>query len=200
MNKIDYLKEDEPIYGQKYVCISFISPEGLRNTTVRGVKIRGSFDTYEEAQNNAKKLQELDPSFHIFIGEVGKWLPWDPSPDDKTKVRDSMYAEKELQEIVHEYEKNRERAKVVEQERKNEMRQKSLESAKKAKTQSAKQQLVEKKEKISESNDVNNIDHVKKQLDEHQKHVHNKEKEIIDLDENLNKLKDLYDQMQNKNK
>ena len=66
--KIDYLKEDEPIVGQKFVCISFISPEGLRNTTMRGVKIRGSFDTYEEAQKHAKHLQELDPTFHMFIG------------------------------------------------------------------------------------------------------------------------------------
>ena len=49
-NKIDHLKEDEPIPGQKFVCLSFVSPEGIRNCSVRGVKVRGVFSTYDEAK------------------------------------------------------------------------------------------------------------------------------------------------------
>lgn len=120
-NNKDYLKEDEPINGQNFVCLSFISPEGIKNTTVRALKIRGVFDTYEEAQEHAKRLQEKDPHFHIFVGEVGKWLPWDPNPDDKEKVKDSEYYEQELQKLIKGYEENRERARKEELARRNEM-------------------------------------------------------------------------------
>ena len=162
----DYLEVDNPIPGQNYTCISFISPENtlakkelfmfnkymsqrcaeletkvdeiiqkssdeLRNqikeevvsqlhehmkysyekfnstfedfkykyseqlekqfatfcdfkTSVRGVKVRGCFDTIQEAQNKAKELQRQDRSFHVFVGQVGYWLPWDPCADKVT--------------------------------------------------------------------------------------------------------------------
>lgn len=207
MNKIDYLKEDEPICGQKYVCISFISPEGLRNTTVRGVKIRGSYDTYEEAQTRAKQLQELDPTFNIFIGEVGKWLPWDPSPDDKSKVKDSMYAEEELQTIVKEYEKNREKAKILEQERRDEMRRAAIESSESSENSSSKgsapkkkplgKRLKQKKKEIDEKfRNIESEKQIKTQIKESSTQLHNKEKEIEEIDGNLDKLRQLYEKMQ----
>ena len=49
-------------------------------TTMRGLKIRGSYGQKEEAEGKAKKLQKMDPDHNIYVGQVGKWLPWDPSP------------------------------------------------------------------------------------------------------------------------
>jgi len=47
-------------------------------TSVRGLKVRGSFNTQEEAENRCKSLQKLDPNHNIFVGPVGMWVPWDP--------------------------------------------------------------------------------------------------------------------------
>ncbi len=48
-------------------------------TTIRGLKVRGCYDTYAEAVGRAKTLQKLDPSFNVYVGQVGFWLPWDPN-------------------------------------------------------------------------------------------------------------------------
>ncbi len=152
---------DDPIPGQNYACLSFVSPEEViadrtlfmmnaflktiaKNydldedsiqekykdflfvnedklvdeyakkhdfqTSVRGLKIRGVYDTLPEAQRRAKLLQKTDPSFNVFVGQVGYWLPWDPAPH---KVSKQEYAEKELNELIHKYEENQEARKVA---------------------------------------------------------------------------------------
>jgi len=76
--QIDFLTEDEPIYGQKFVCLSFTEN---KNTNGKAIKVRGVFGTYEEAIHRCKQLQQVDKDFDIFIGEVGKWLPFNPMPE-----------------------------------------------------------------------------------------------------------------------
>ena len=78
-------------------------------TTVRGVKIRGSYDTLIEAQSKAKKLQQTDKNFNVYIGQVGFWLPWDPNPH---KIDNQEYAEKELNTLVQKYNENQEKKDV----------------------------------------------------------------------------------------
>jgi hypothetical protein len=85
--KIDCLTEDKPIDRQKYVLISFVSPEGIMNCTVRGVKVRGVYASLDEAQVASDKLKKKDKYFNIYIGEVGKWLPWDPTDEQVEKVK-----------------------------------------------------------------------------------------------------------------
>jgi hypothetical protein len=181
----DYLEVDNPVPGQNYVCVSFISPEAtlaqkelfmfskymtqrcgefenkieeiinkssdeLRNTiqeelvkelhenmrytydkfaskfedfkykfneqlesqfskqsdfktTVRGLKVRGVYDTRQEADAKAKELQRQDRSFHVFVGQVGYWLPWDPCAD---KVANEEYLEEELNTMMRKYKEN----------------------------------------------------------------------------------------------
>jgi hypothetical protein len=72
-------------------------------TTVRGLKIRGSFATIEEAKAKAKKLQKVDDIHNIALGEVGKWLPWDPSPD---QFSSQEYAEDQLNQLMQRYREN----------------------------------------------------------------------------------------------
>lgn len=74
-------------------------------TTVRGLKIRGSYSTREEAESRAKKLQKMDADHNIFVGQVGKWLPWDPAP---SAIQDQEYAEDQLNTLMKKYKENEE--------------------------------------------------------------------------------------------
>jgi hypothetical protein len=153
----DFLEVDQPIPGQNYACLSFISPENvLKNkdiflihaflktfgknyglteeecqdkykdflymnqeklekefyeknnfqTTMRGLKVRGVYDTEKEANVRAKALQRRDPNFNVYVAQVGYWLPWDPNPHS---VDRQEYAEKELNTLVSEYRANQEK-------------------------------------------------------------------------------------------
>jgi len=73
-------------------------------TSVRGIKVRGVFESLKEAQRKAKVLQTRDPTFHVFVGQVGYWLPWDPNPDN---IENQEYAEHQLNEIVKKYKENK---------------------------------------------------------------------------------------------
>ena len=86
-------------------------------TTVRGLKIRGVFDTRREAEVRAKVLQQQDQNFHVFVGDVGKWLPWDPSADD---IEDQQYAESHLNKLVQKYEENKKKRDTFYQQNKEE--------------------------------------------------------------------------------
>ena len=72
-------------------------------TSMRGVKIRGVYNTYDEATQRAKILQSSDRDFHVFVGQVGYWLPWDPNADN---IAEQEYMEKELNELMRNYKSN----------------------------------------------------------------------------------------------
>ena len=152
--KVDYLEVDEPIPGQNFVCLSFVSPESIIQskesfkvakflqsyakdkdldvkklmkeyddftykysdelqrdfdkennfqTNVRGLKVRGTYSTKEEAERRAKSLQNIDSDFHVFVGQVGYWLPWDPCAD---KIEDEHYIDTQLNEMMQKYKEN----------------------------------------------------------------------------------------------
>jgi len=154
--KEDFLEVDPEIPGQKFVCLSFVSPEEvLKNkniyfvhnflkamaskydlsfddleekykdflfarqedlekkffeendfqTSIRGLKVRGVYDTLKEAQVRSKVLQRRDKNFNVYVGQVGYWLPWDPNP---LKVDNQEYAEEQLNELVKKYKENQE--------------------------------------------------------------------------------------------
>lgn len=128
---IDYLPEDDLLPGQKWVCLSFISPEGkIKNCKIRGLKVRGVYDSREEADERATALQKIDPDFDVFVGEVGKWLPWDPDPHDESKVKDVVYNEHELQRLAKAHKEHRQKVKHEEAERKRSMLENAEEHAK----------------------------------------------------------------------
>jgi len=74
-------------------------------TTIRGLKIRGVFGSQDEAIAKSKKLQRNDPIHNIFVGEIGKWLPWDPNPKD---ITEQEYAEDQLNQLMKGYKNNEE--------------------------------------------------------------------------------------------
>merc|ERR1712226_559130 len=71
--------------------------------TMRGIKVRGTYDTYREAQLRAKLLQKRDSNFHVFVGQVGYWLPWDPNAD---LIQEQEYTEGQLNKLVKKYNEN----------------------------------------------------------------------------------------------
>ena len=82
-------------------------------TSVRGLKVRGSYNSKEEAVARSKKLQRADPIHNIFVAEVGKWLPWDPAPSD---VPEQEYAEEQLNTLMKKYKENEEAREEFERE------------------------------------------------------------------------------------
>jgi hypothetical protein len=178
----DFLHIDDPINGQKFVCLSFLSPENILKkkdifilteflqkfllennkdlinkiseeykldedkvtklskdidynsvnekfldfkyanndslndkfneendfkTNTRGIKIRGTYETKKEADIRAKILSKTDKSHNVFVGQVGYWLPWDPTQADSDKI-DAEYQEKGLNELMKKYNENTE--------------------------------------------------------------------------------------------
>jgi hypothetical protein len=217
---VDLLDEDKPIAGQKYVCLSFISPEnilkqkelfyqehflkhldfkqGLQKfngflnflsykynldfnkvsedfkefveserdilkdtniedeyktyldhqqdgldkefnekhnfqTSVRGLKVRGAFETVQEAELRCKLLREQDPNHNIYVGQVGVWMPWEPEAYKTGRVE---YLEKELNDLMQSKQENEEKAKQHFDERVKETKKQAIEENKKIATES----------------------------------------------------------------
>jgi hypothetical protein len=82
-----------------------VNTDGLLN--MHGLKVRGTYDTLREAQLKAKKLQTNDKNFHVFVGQVGYWLPWNPEADD---ISNQEYGESQLNELVKAHKQNQEDA------------------------------------------------------------------------------------------
>jgi hypothetical protein len=72
-------------------------------TSLRGLKVRGVFDTRQAAEARAKTLSNTDSAFHVFIGQVGYWLPWDPNAD---KVDDEHFQNTQLNDMMEKYQEN----------------------------------------------------------------------------------------------
>jgi hypothetical protein len=208
---VDLLEEDKPIAGQKYVCVSFCSPEKILKqkeiflfeqflkqwdfnksmdkfiqflnfisfkynmsfddisndfkdfvkeekqnllqtemmdefktyidnneeklqkqfdidnnfqTNTRGIKIRGSYPSQEEAELRCKMLREIDPNHDVYVGPIGLWMPWDPEAYKTGKVE---YMEDELNQLMSEKQKNELNAKTNFEQRVKESKQKAIE-------------------------------------------------------------------------
>lgn len=97
-------------------------------TSVRGIKVRGSFASLEEAELRCKLLREQDPNHDIYVGPVGVWMPWEP---DAYKTGRVEYLEKELNKLMQEKQRNEQQAKEEFEARVKEAKQKAIEENKK---------------------------------------------------------------------
>ena len=182
----DFLEVDDELPGQRFVCLSFLSPEALMEkkevfklckflqsyckqeklvykelyskyedfvykfsselqrdfdeqnkfqTSMRGLKVRGSYSTKDEATHRAKKLQGLDSNFNVFVGEVGKWLPWDPNADG---IQDEVFQNSQLNDMMEKYEEN------------NVNRDMFYEEQKRDKVKAAREEVLKKKQEEAE--------------------------------------------------
>jgi hypothetical protein len=100
-------------------------------TCTRGLKIRGSFESQEEAEMRCKFLREVDPNHNIFVGKVGVWMPWNP---DAYKTGRVEYMEEELNELMSKKRQNDELTKLEFEKRVRDAKENAIkENIKKAK-------------------------------------------------------------------
>jgi hypothetical protein len=97
-------------------------------TSVRGLKVRGSYPSQEEAELRCKLLREVDPNHDVYVGPVGLWMPFHPESYKTGRVE---YLEDELNQIMQEKNKNEASAKVEFDKRVRETKEKAMEDNKK---------------------------------------------------------------------
>lgn len=116
----DHLQADSiTITGQNYALISIVSEQSNQKHPKCGIKIRGVFNTRDDAEVHAKKLQFVDKTFDVFLVEMYKWLL---VPPDIDKIDDQRHADEVLNNIVQEHKNEQLRAKQVYEERKDELK------------------------------------------------------------------------------
>ena len=93
-------------------------------TSVRGIKIRGSYPSQEEAELHCKMLREIDQNHDVFVGPVGTWMPWDP---EAYKTGKTEYIEEELNQLMSEKIKNEKEAKLQFEKRLRESKKQAIE-------------------------------------------------------------------------
>ena len=98
-------KYDDFIYANREKIEEEFYAKNEFTTTVRGLKVRGVYASQEEAVARSKKLQRQDQIHNIFVGELGKWLPWDPEP---SQIAEQEYAEEQLNTLMKKYKENEE--------------------------------------------------------------------------------------------
>ena len=102
--------------------------ENKFQTSVRGLKVRGSFNSQQEAEMRCKTLRELDPNHDVYVGQVGIWMPFHPEAYKTGRVE---YLEEELNQLMHEKIKNETTAKTEFDKRIKETKEKAMEENRK---------------------------------------------------------------------
>ena len=104
--------------GQLYACLSVIGPECPQKNDKFGIKIRGAFNSREEAASHAKRLQKEDATFDIYVVDMYKWLLIPPDP---TAIEDVHYTNEKLETLMSGYKENQQMAAKMFEERKRDM-------------------------------------------------------------------------------
>ena len=104
--------------GQLYALISLVGPELPQKAEKFGLKIRGVFNTRDEAANHAKRLQREDATFDIYVVDMYKWLL---IPPDRDRIDDVHYQNEKLEEIMTKYKENQRLAAAMFEKRKKDM-------------------------------------------------------------------------------
>ena len=223
----DYLKVDEPIPGQKYVCVSFAEPQdsdllqdreaffatrflkafceeykqateylsqgGASNPTIEektdmsyeniknryddfkritlgklqtefesleeknermtmaGFKVRGAFSSMGAAQAHAKNVKSTEPAFHVFVTQMGYWVP--VMPQNVEDIKEQHYDENKLNELVKHQTDDEYKRKLQYENRKLDMLHKQNEETKIKKTKLATIKESENEDEVEEEHE-----------------------------------------------
>jgi hypothetical protein len=212
----DYLDEDPVIQSQQWACLSIFTPNSIKDNDgnvipqenkVRGVKIRGVFSTKAQAEKRCEEIRIFDKYHNVFIGEVGKWLPWD---DDVSKAEEAVYAETKLNDMMKAYHESQIKGKEYAEERKIkahlDAKKKKKENDKLIKEEKKKEELKSEKkiniELIEEETKLNslteNLTKEQEELEKEKEIINIKENTINKIDDELLKAKEIYEQLMNK--
>ena len=166
--KIDYTTIHKFYNDWKYSRTEKLEQEFYENndfhTTMRGLKVRGVYDTHKEASVRAQVLRRKDPSFNVFVGQVGYWLPWDPECE---QVQEQEYQETMLNDLVKKYKENLDNRDNMYDQMKDEQLKKAKEENKMKREKLAEEENVEVKESTTE--DKEKIEELREIVDESDK-------------------------------
>lgn len=104
--------------GQLYACLSVVGPEAPQKNDKFGIKIRGAFNSRDEAATHAKRLQKEDATFDIYVVDMYKWLL---IPPDTSRIEDVHYTNEKLEQLMSGYKENQAQAAKMFAERKRDM-------------------------------------------------------------------------------
>ena len=110
----DYLT----VPGQLFACVSFVGPDLPQKNDKFGMKIRGCFQSRDEAGTHAKRLQKEDAIVDIYVVDMYKWLL---IPPDREQIEDTHYQNEKLEEIMSKYRANQSQAASMFEKRKRDM-------------------------------------------------------------------------------
>ena len=110
----DYLT----VPGQLFACVSFVGPDLPQKNDKFGMKIRGCFQSRDEAGTHAKRLQKEDAIVDIYVVDMYKWLL---IPPDREQIEDTHYQNEKLEEIMSKYRANQSQAAAMFEKRKRDM-------------------------------------------------------------------------------
>lgn len=77
--RLNLKKSDFTVPSQNYVAICFVGHSGANNRVA--MKLKGSYDSYEECQDACKNMMEIDDTYDILTADMYSWLPCDPNID-----------------------------------------------------------------------------------------------------------------------
>jgi len=196
----DYLDKDEPINGQKYVCLSILTNNSIKDVSTeeviktdnnaKGIKIRGVYNTMEEAKKRCEQIRQFDKVFNVFVGEVGAWLPWD---DDPESAEEAVYAEEKLNQLMKSFKEQQIKAKEYHELRKQQLVEQSIKSSQKNTDEKSSDE-----EKDINNIIENNIEDEKEGLNDYKNEINDKEMHIKNINTELEKAKKLFEELTKK--
>ena len=158
---IDDLFENFRVTNEDPVFKKFDTENDFQ-TSVRGLKVRGTYDTRREAEVRAEVLRRKDPNFNVFVGQVGYWLPWDPEPH---QINEQVDQEQQLNELVKRYQENKERVDEEFQRRKDDsLKAAREENERKKKEQAEAARLAAERGEVEEEKEVVTLDNNQEQV------------------------------------
>lgn len=169
--------------NQKFACLSFFEGKDKNDKNLRYIRVGGVFNDYDKAYNHAKEINQVDHHHNVFVGELGKWLPFD-TPDSTEFVEHVEYANKQLNEIMDGYHKNQEKAKLFYEKDKNSKIIKNYEGN----IEVSNKNMKEMKGKLSKAKTQKEIDTITKSLDEINKQIKENEDKIHSLNKKNEKI------------
>ena len=110
-------KDTEKVSGQNYALISVVSPQGSQKSENICLKIKGVFNTLEDANKHAEMLQKIDSTFDIYVVEMYSWLLVPPDPT----LIEQKHVDSKLNEIIGGHRESQLKAKMYFEERKREL-------------------------------------------------------------------------------
>jgi chromosome segregation ATPase len=108
--------------SQHFACLSFFEGKDKEGKSLMYMRLGGVSDTYENACDMAKNINQEDNVHNVFVGEVGKWLPIvsNTSKSSSEYVEDVEYANEQLNDLMKGYHANQAKAKLFYEHNKNE--------------------------------------------------------------------------------